>query len=163
MTNTLKYLGLILIFFFIGFIIRDLFFDFSHSQIANKTISIGSRTVSGQFYSHILFTLSIGILPLLYLIIKKITKITFLNKGLISFGIIVVCGISLWLFRIFQLKNRFQNISDFYNGSEIKTEPNFSTMSLNSMNFGLYLFIGFLIGTVLSILIYRNQYKTATE
>ncbi len=160
MTNTLKYLGLIIIFSIIGFIIRDLFFDFSHSQITNETIIIGNRTASGQFYSHILFALSIGIIPLFYLIIKKITKINFLNKGLISFGIIVICGVSLWLFRTFQLKNRFQNISDFYNGSEIKTELNFSTMSLNSLNFGLYLFLGFIIGTILSILIFKNKNKT---
>ena len=147
----------------IGFLIRDLFFNFSHSQIANDTIIIASRTVRGQFYSHILFALSIGIIPLLYLSIKKITKINFLNKGLISCGIIVACGILLWIFRIFQLKNRFQNISEFYNGSEIKTELNFSTMNLNSLNFRLYLFIGFIIGTIMSILIFKNKNKTTTE
>ncbi|MFD2292189.1 hypothetical protein ACFSKN_14915 [Mariniflexile gromovii] len=158
MTNTLKYLGLILILSVIGFLIRDYFFDFSLSQIANKNTQIISRTMSGQFYSHILFALSFGIIPLLYLIIKKITKLNFVTQGLISCGIIVISGISLWQFRIFQLNSRLQKLSEFDIGNGIKTELNF-----DSLNFGRYLFIGFLIGTVLSILIFKNRNKTVTE
>ncbi|WKB82947.1 hypothetical protein QYR09_07875 [Cellulophaga lytica] len=158
MTNALKYLGLILILSVIGFLIRDYFFDLSLSQIANKNTQIISRTMSGQFYSHILFALSIGITPLLYLIIKKITKLNFITQGLISCGIIVISGILLWQFRIFQLNSRLQKLSEFDIGNGIKTELNF-----DSLNFGRYLFIGFLIGTVLSILIFKNRNKTVTE
>ncbi|ADY29292.1 hypothetical protein [Cellulophaga lytica] len=158
MTNALKYLGLILILSVIGFLIRDYFLDFSLSQIANKNSQITSRTMSGQFYSHILFALSIGIIPLLYLIIKKMTKLNFMNQGLVSCGIIFVCGILLWQFRIFQLNNRLQKLSEFNIGNGIQTELNF-----DNLNFGRYLFIGFLIGTILSILIFKNKNKTLTE
>ncbi|WP_272024128.1 hypothetical protein [Olleya namhaensis] len=158
MTNALKYLGLILILSIIGFLIRDYFFDFSLSQIAYEKTQIVNRTMSGQFYSHILFALSIGIIPLLYLIIRKITKLNFITQGLISCAIIVISGISLWQFRIFQLNSRIQKLSEFDIGNGIKTELNF-----DSLNFGRYLFIGFLIGTVLSILIFKNRNKTVTE
>ena len=158
MTNALKYLGLILLLSVFGFLIRDYFFDFSLSQIANENTQFVSRTTSGQFYSHILFALSIGIIPLLYLILKKITKLNFITQGLISCGIIVISGISLWQFRIFRLNSRLQKLSEFDIGNGIKTELNFE-----SLNFGRYLFLGFLIGTVLSILIFKNKNKTVTE
>ncbi|KAA5825067.1 hypothetical protein FPF71_07675 [Algibacter amylolyticus] len=158
MTNTLKYLGLILILSVIGFLIRDYFFDISFSQIENENTQIVSRNMSGQFYSHIIFALSIGIIPLLYLIIKKITKLNFMKQGLISCGIILVSGILLWQFRIFQLNSRFQKLSEFDIGNGIQTQ-----MDFDNLNFGRYLFIGFLIGTILSILIFKNRNKTVTE
>ncbi|WP_432670570.1 hypothetical protein [Flavobacterium sp. SM2513] len=158
MTNTLKYLGLILILSIIGFLIRDYFFDFSFSQITNENTRIVSRNISGQFYSHILFAISIGIIPLLYLTIKKLTKLNFMNQGLVSFGIIIVCGILLWQFRIFQLNSRLQKLSEFDIGNGIQTELNF-----DNLNFGRYLFIGFLIGTILSILIFKNKNRIVTE
>lgn len=158
MTNTLKYLGLILILFIIGFLIRDYFFDFSLSQITNENTRIVSRNISGQFYSHILFAISIGIIPLLYLTIKKLTKLNFMNQGLVSYGIMIVCGILLWQFRIFQLNSRLQKLSEFDIGNGIQTELNF-----DNLNFGRYLFIGFLIGTILSILIFNNKNKTVTQ
>jgi hypothetical protein len=158
MTNTLKYLGLILILSIIGFLIRDYFFDFSLSQITNENTRIVSRNISGQFYSHILFAISIGIIPLLYLTIKKLTKLNFMNQGLVSYGIMIVCGILLWQFRIFQLNSRLQKLSEFDIGNGIQTELNF-----DNLNFGRYLFIGFLIGTILSILIFKNKNKTVTQ
>ena len=100
MTKTLKYLGLILLLSIIGFLIRDYFFRLSFSQIANEDTQIVSQNLSRQFYSHILFALSIGIIPLLYLIIKKMTKLNFMKQGLISCGIIIVSGILFWQFRI---------------------------------------------------------------
>jgi hypothetical protein len=156
--NALKYLGLFLILSIIGFLIRDYFFDFSLSQITNENTQFISRNIREQFYSHILFAISIGIIPLLYLIIKKMTKLNFMNQGSVSCGVIVVCGILLWQFRIVQLNSRLQKLSEFDIGNGIQRELNF-----DSLNFGRYLFIGFLIGTVLSILIFKNRNKTGTE
>jgi len=158
MTNTLKYLGLILIFSVIGFLIRDYFFDLSFSQIANENTQIVSRNISGQFHSRILFALSIGIIPLFYLIIKKMTKMNFMKQGLISCAIILVSGILLWQFRIFQVNSKFQKLSEFDIGNGTKSEMNFADLDL-----GRYLFIGFLIGTILSILIFKNSNKIVTE
>jgi len=152
MKNALKYIGLSILLFVIGFLVQEPFFEISFSQLKNENTQIVSRTMSGQFYSHILFSLSIGIIPLLYLILKKITKLDFILKGFISFGIILVSGILFWQFRIFQLNNKFQKLSEFDIGNGIQSQ-----MDFNNLNLGLYLFIGFLIGTVLSILIFKNK------
>lgn len=66
-----------------------------------------------QFYSHITFALIIGIIPILYLIIKKATKFSFIKQGLIALGIIIGCGILLWQFRIYQLNNQTLKLSKF--------------------------------------------------
>ena len=163
MTNTLKYLGIILILSTFGFIISEYFFNYSFSQITNESVKIFSSGLSGQFYSHILFALSIGITPLLYFFIKKITKIDLINKGLISYGIIIGCGILFWQYRIFQLKHRFQTISEFYKGNEIQTELRFDSLRLDSLNFENYLFVGFLAGTILSTILFKSLKKTVTE
>jgi len=157
MINTLKYLGLIIVFTIIGFLIRDFFFDLSLSQIANKNVQVVSRNISGQFYSHITFALSIGIIPILYLIIKKVTKFSFIKQGLIACGIIIGCGILLWQFRIYQLNNQALELSGFNIGDEIKMQ-----MDYDHLYFGRFLFFGFIIGTVLSILIFKNRFKTVT-
>ncbi|MEL0653343.1 hypothetical protein V6246_18120 [Algibacter sp. TI.3.09] len=81
-----------------------------------------------------------------------------MKQGLISCGIILVSGILLWQFRIFQLNSRFQKLSEFDIGNGIQTQ-----MDFDNLNFGRYLFIGFLIGTILSILIFKNRNKTVTE
>tara|TARA_R100001369_G_scaffold28037_1_gene50414 strand:+ start:2761 stop:3234 length:474 start_codon:yes stop_codon:yes gene_type:complete len=156
MKNTLKYIGLLLLLTIIGFLIRNFFFELSLSQIANENIQVESRNMSGQFYSHITFALSIGIIPLLYLIIKKMTKLNFFNQGIMSYGIVIVCGILLWQFRVYQLNNQALKLVRFNVGSEIKIQ-----MGYDTLNFGRYLFFGFIIGTILSILIFKNRNNTA--
>ena len=158
MTNTLKYLGLIILSFVIGFLIRSYFFEFSFSQIATDNVEFVSRTLGGQFYSHILFALSIGIIPLLYLITKKVAKLNFMKQGLISCGIIIISGIIFWQLRLFQLKTKYQELSEYDIGNGIEVAINSA-----DLNFENYLFIGFLIGTVASILIYKYKNKKVTD
>ncbi len=154
MKNPLKYIGLILILFIIGFLLRDYFFNLSISQITNDRTQVVSRKLSGQFLSHITFALSIGILPILYLIIKKVTKLNFIHQGLISCLVIIGCGILLWQFRIFHFNHQAQYLSDLNIGNGIKLY-----LDHENLNFEVYLFTGFIVGTVLSILIFKNRAK----
>lgn len=154
MRKTLKYLGITLLLSVIGFLIRDYFFDLSLFQITNNNTHVVSRSISGQFYSQIAFALSIGVIPLLYLIIKKVTKLNFICQGLISCEIIIICGILLWQFRIFQLNNQSQNLSELNTGNGIKIQIDFDHLNLE-----WYLFFGFIVGTIVSILIFKNRSK----
>ncbi len=158
MKKTLKYVGLIIVLTLIGFLIRDYFFNISFSQLNNGNIQIVSRMSNGQFYSHLLFSLFIGAIPMLYLIVEKITKLKFLNQGLITFVLIVGSGILFWQFRIFQLKGQLQKLSEFNIGDGIKNQIN-----TKDLNFGAYLFIGFVIGAILSTLVFRRKNKTVVE
>ena len=163
MPDTLKYLFSIIVLLFIGLLISGPLFEFAYSEIENENIKIVDRNSDGQFLSHIVFALSIGITPLLYLIFKKKTKVCFFNRGLISYGIIIASGFSLWLYRILQLKNKSQTITDLYQGKETQNEFDFNSLHINNHNFEYYLLLGFIIGTILSIVIFRNLNKKVTE
>ena len=152
MRTILKYLGLVLTLTIIGFLIRNYFFELSLSQIANNNVEVVSRNMSGQFQSHIIFALTIGILPLLYLIIEKITKLELFKKGLIACGILLTSGVVLWQFRIYQLNTEVQKLSEYNIANDIKI-----SLDYENLNFGRFLFLGFLIGTIISILLLRNK------
>ena len=156
--NTLKYLGLFLLLTIIGFLVRDYFFDFSYSQLSKENVRMVNRNISGHFYTHLLFAISIGIIPLLYLTIKKITKLNFMSDGLVSCGVIVVCGILLWQFRMLQLNSKYANLPELVTKKGIKFE-----MNTAELYFERYLFLGFIIGTIISILIFKNKNKAETE
>jgi hypothetical protein len=158
MRTIIKYLGLTIILTIIGFVIRNYFFELSLSQIANNNVEIVSRNMSGQFESHIIFALTIGILPLFYLIIEKITKLVFIKNGLIACGILILSGILLWQYRIYQLNSEVQKISEYNIGNDFKT-----SLDYDNLNFSRFLFFGFLIGTIISILIFRNRNKNHAE
>ncbi len=152
MKNTLKYVGLILIFTVTGFLIWDIFFELSLSQIANGNIEIISQKIGGKFNLNAKFALIMGIIPLLYLIIRKITKLKFNYQSLISITLIILSGTLTWQFRIFQLNNQFDTSTKLNPANQLKTQIN-----LRELNFELYIFIGFIIGTFASILIFKNN------
>ncbi|WP_127845490.1 hypothetical protein [Psychroflexus aestuariivivens] len=98
------------------------------------------------------FALIMGIIPLLYLIIRKITKLKFNYQSLISITLIILSGTLTWQFRIFQLNNQFDTSTKLNPANQLKTQIN-----LRELNFELYIFIGFIIGTFASILIFKNN------
>jgi hypothetical protein len=152
MKKTLISLGLIIGFTGIGFLIKDYFLNLSFSLLETQNTQIVYKTLSGQFQSHLLFSLSIGIIPLLYLVIKKVTQLKFQNQGLITLVIILGCGILSWLFRIFQLNDQIQKLSKFNLRNSIQSTIDFQSLSLD-----IYLFVGFLIGDTISILIFKSK------
>ena len=158
MRNALFYLGAVIVSTIIGFLVFDYFFDASFSQISNNNVQVVSRNLSGQFYTHITFALSIGSIPIFYLIMTKMTNLFTIKHRLSAFGIIIVSGILLWQLRVYQLNSQSQKLSRLNISNEIKMQFDYE-----QLYFGIFLFVGFLLGTVLSILIFRNRNKTLEE
>ena len=157
MNKTLKYIVAILVLLVFGFFIRDYFLIFSFSQINNANFNKNDliHNLSGQIYFHLLFAFSIGLIPLFYLAIKKITKIKFISNGLISCILIVSCGVLAWQCRIYQLNRLLKTLSRFNMGRGSKSEMDL----LGNLNFAPYILIGFFIGAILSFLIFRKTNK----
>jgi len=149
---------MILVLTVIGFLIRGSFFDISLSLLNKKDVKIVSYTVSGQFRSHLIFALSIGIVPLLYIISDKISGLTSRNQTIATLGIIFGCGILGWQLRIVQLNYKLRRLSEYDFGDNIK-----SSMDFQNLNFGKYLFIGFLIGALVSTLIFKIKNQQQNE
>ena len=154
MKNSLKYIALILISTVVGFLIWNTFFELSLTQLSKENINIVSRKMGDQFFLRSLFALSFGIIPLLYLILRKIKKLKFMTQGIISLVIIFLSGILFWQFRIFQLNNRFEKLNT------IKIDDgNQMEINISELNFEIFLLVGFIIGIAINILIFRNKLK----
>lgn len=153
MKKTLLYLGLILLFFIAGFWMGDYFINFSIHQISNNGLQVAARRMSSPFFVRTTFALAIAALPLLYLLFKTITKTHFLNRGFIASCLILGFGIIFWGLRIYQLNyysKRLKNL-DLQNDLIIQVD-------YENLNFQLYLFIGFFLGTLLSILFLNKKF-----
>jgi len=158
MKKNLLYFGVVVLLIILGFTIWKFFSTYSLEQLNKENISVVTFQIGSQFNSNLFFALSLGTIPLLHLIITKLANLKSINQHLISIGIIIGCGILLWQYRISQLNKLSQNLSDFNIGNGIKMQLDF-----NNLNFERYLFIGFLVGAIMSILIFRNRTKKITE
>lgn len=154
MKRILIYFGLTLSLLIAGFLIWRFFLDLSFSQIDKQDIQIISTKMTGQFKLHLIFTLIIGAIPIIYAIVDRLSKLKSLNQGLIAIGIIISFGLVFWQLRIFQVNKQIQQLSHFNLGEKIQ-----NTMNFESLNFGIYLLAGFLFGGLISILIFKRKNK----
>lgn len=158
MKEVIRYLVIILVFALLGNFIRDYFFDFSINQIINPNYQIVYRNIVAQIYAHGFVVIAIGIIPLLYLIVSKIAKINFIYKGLIATGIIIGTGLLFWQFRVVQLYFQSRMFSNLNSSIDIVNQVYFE-----DLNFEKYLLVGFFIGTLISILIFRYLIKKEVQ
>ena len=152
MTHTLKYIGIILLFVIFGFLTRGNFYDISFSKLDLYQAQIQNQLITSQFLNHLLFSLFVGSIPLLYFIVKKIRNLSFMYHGLISYLIIVSCGILFWQLRILKLNIEFKKLSEFSYPNGVNPLIDLTNLRLES-----YLLLGFIVGTMLSIFIFKNK------
>ena len=152
MKKTLIYFGLALSLIIAGFLIWNFFLDLSFSQIDKQDIQIISTKMTGQFKSNLIFAFSIGLIPIIYGIVEKLSKLKSWNQGLIVLSTIISCGLLSWQLRIFQINKQIQQLSDFNLGEGIQ-----NTINYKNLNFGIFLLIGFLVGGLISTLIFKRK------
>ena len=139
-------------FILIGLFIHRSFLELSLSMVKNENVQLTRNIIAGQFGSKFIFAILSGFIPIIYFIIQKITKISFLYKGLITIGLIMGTGILFWFVRVFIIKRQLQVYSNIEFPNEMK--PSYL---INGFNFENYLFFGFIIGAFISILIFRPK------
>ncbi|MBW1297924.1 hypothetical protein [Aquimarina litoralis] len=142
----------------IGVLTHKYFLDFSFSLLNKRNVTLVASSVGIQFKNHLFFIVSMGIFPLLYLISEKFTRPKSPRRIMTNLALILGTGIVCWLLKIFQLNNLFKKLSAFNIAFGVQ-----NTMDIQNLNFGKYLFIGLLIGTLLSILIFRKKNTLVEE
>lgn len=155
MKSILKYFALTLLFIVVGFLIKDYFYTLSINQIDNGSVVMNSTTMSGQFSQHLIFSLVIGSIPIFYLMVDKLAHLKNSKQALIVTALIIGCGILMWQFRIFQLNFQLEKFSELFKDSGIQ-----NTVDFTKLNFGMYIFIGFFIGSMFSVLFFRKKSKS---
>jgi len=151
MKKTIIYIGLTLSLIIFGFKTAQLFLDISISELNLNNVSITWITMIGQFQQNILYTIVIGLLPLLYFISSKISRVNSQRQKISIILITLIIGVLIWQFRIYQLNLMFESFT------EIKLNVGNKTMFLaKDLKLEFYLFSGFIIGALISALTLRQ-------
>ncbi len=148
-----KYLlFLILGFFFmiIGYLMHKLFFEVSLSLLNDWQTIIFEGSLVQAIDARRMFALIIGSIPVLYLIVEKLTKLKTLRHRLIVTSITIGFGILFWLFRIFNLNNSFKKLSNFETLETLDI-----SISAEVLNLELFLLIGLVFGALFSVIFFR--------
>ncbi len=153
MKNTFLYIIFVFGCFILGYLIHDSFFKISLSQLNVGRIQIIMPSISDMFYSKVFFSITLGLLPLLYLSIDEYIKLKTVQK-LLAFSIIVFSGILFWQFKVFQLNQTFETIISLETQNE-----NLNTFSFKNLNITLYVFLGFILGTLMTFIVFRSYKK----
>ncbi|PIE48453.1 MAG: hypothetical protein CSA40_00395 [Flavobacteriales bacterium] len=137
-----KHLLTIVIFGAVGFLLRDFCYNLPMSYSVGIIDTSVSDQMKGSVKFRFLFPLIIAMVPLLNLFVKKVTKGK--AKALAVYFIILYCGLSFMIFKIMRLILFLE-----------QGEP----MYLRSMNLDLYMFAGFITGTIISMIIFVEKTK----
>lgn len=144
-------------FILIGFVIYRPFLEISLSLITNENIQLDQYRINGGFYSKLYFSVLMGYIPVTYYLIQKKTNIHFFTDGLyIVLCIIGCCSVS-WVLRCFYLSDKFKDLSIY----DLNSEKN-PSFSIENFYLELYLLFGFLIGAIISFIIFKRKEKKLT-
>lgn len=150
--------GLSLTLIFMAFLLRDWFLSYSIIQIKDENIFFEESWKSpNQVFPMFIFALSFVILPFLQLFVKKICKLTSLKKQIISTCIIITSGLTFYVLRVIYLKYITEQINDLLQRAEFATENDVPRIRLEDMYLEFYLLAGLIVGSLLTILIYRRK------
>jgi hypothetical protein len=148
MKKILTHTGLAILLFVFGFVSSKGFTELSISLLDLNGINIAVTSIKSQFNESLLFSIALGIIPLILLTVNKISgSLSGLkNDYLLPIGLIILTGTITWILRIFVLNNKIERINSFDLGENIQ-----QTLSLDTLNFSIYLLSGFIIGGIVSI------------
>lgn len=145
----------------IGFFVRDLFLSFSMTYISGEKISFeNSWKLPYQTFPYLLFILSFAIIPILYLLVKKICRLNTLSRKSISIILIITSGLILLASRIMYLKFKAAQINEMLQRAEFANEAEIPRIKFEEVHLEVFLLIGLGIGTLITLLIFGRRKKT---
>jgi len=142
----------------VGFFVRDLFLSFSMTYISGEKISFeNSWKLPYQTFPYLLFILSFAIIPFLYLLTKKICGLNNSYRNSISIILIITSGLILLASRIMYLKFKASQINEMLQRAEFANETAIPRIKFEDVHLEIFLLIGLIIGTLITLLIFRRR------
>ena len=154
MKKALIYIGLTIALIVVGFLTGQRFMNISISELNLNGISLVWKSLSGQFNQNLIFSIAIGLIPLLHFISSKFAKVNSIQSRIIVFVTIISSCIIFWQFRIIQLNRLFEKYNEFNTDKGIK-----NSYFSEDLNFGLFLMLGFFIGAIIITMTYKQLNK----
>ncbi|MBE9600244.1 hypothetical protein [Pedobacter sp. MC2016-24] len=150
-------IGLSLLLCIIGFFVRDFFLSFSMTYIMGEKISFEkSWQLPYQTFPCLLFIICFGLIPFLYLLVKKTCELNSLYRKLSSIIFIITSGLILLVSRVMYLKFKASQINNMLQRAEFADGAEIPRIRFEEVNLEIFLIIGLAIGTLITILIFRK-------
>lgn len=152
MKKVLLYIGIIIVLFIVGFMLYNYFMELSFLFLNKEDVKVFSNSIFGRFSSRLFFALRISVIPLFYVWVHYFSNLKDLRQKILTYLLIIAGGILSWQCRIVVLNYLLSKLS------EINTQAGIdNSMSLENLDFDSYLLIGYAIGAIVSILVFRNR------
>lgn len=152
MNEYYKIIGLTILCFLAGIMLWSEFFMLSVNEIKDTKLIVnmnGIRTLTAGRY---LFAVTVGLIPLLHFGVSKFSNIKSASQKLISFFIILVCGLAVWQTRIMtEIIKAQKDISI----TEAIDPQFYSEYPLNKLKPHIYLTLGVAMGVIVSAGIFK--------
>lgn len=156
-------IGLSFLLCIVGFFVRDFFLSFSMTYIMGEKISFEkSWQLPYQTFPFLLFIISFGLIPFLYLLVKKICELNTLYRKLASIILIITSGLIALISRIMYLKFKASQINEMLQRAEYADGAEIPRIRFEEVHLEIFLIIGLGIGTLVTILIFRKRKKINT-
>ena len=140
----LLFIGSTLVLALFGFLIHPFFTQLSFFQLNEvKIYAVETGTTEKLRW---IFCIAFSFMPLLFLALQKMLKLTDFKQKIFAVLAIFIAGIIFWQFKINSLKSIYE-----------KLDPS-HYFALEDLNLELYLLLGFIIGAILGgISLYRYK------
>ncbi|WP_353164180.1 hypothetical protein [Empedobacter brevis] len=159
-----RIIGLSFLLCFIGFLTRDFFLSYSMTVITGENMLFDkSWELPYQSFPLAVFIFSFGIIPFLYLLVKKVCKLTTPTSQYVSIILIITSGLLFYALRILYLKVKAAKIHDLLQRAEFAEGAEIPSIRFEEVNLEIYLLTGLIAGTLLSILMYRKKAGKGVE
>ena len=150
MKITLKYFILFLCFAIGGYLIYDVFFSQSLSQLKSNNLAFSTSSLTGQFNGFFMFCIAIGAIPLLYLFAHLIAKLQSRKQSTLVYSIIIVTGLIFWQLRI----NYLNGVIEPFN-KNIATQGIQNSIDIGNLKFSKYVLFGLISGAIIGSGIFK--------
>jgi hypothetical protein len=139
--------------FFLGYSLNELFFNYSRSLLILGVVPLENRNSQNTEIGAIVLGVVFGMLPLFHLLMVKASKLNTVIKHILSMALVLTSGLIFWRLRIFGLNTELKQLNDYTASNKLPLTP----VAVADLKFDIYLLMGFLVGTLIAILIFRDQ------
>lgn len=119
-------------------------------------IKVVNRNPDKIVTPNLIYAIAIGIIPLLFIIVKRFATLKSINQRVITVMAIVIGGFLCWQIRLFQLKEVLRSSPEFRIRERGTTIDHFN---FEIFYLERYLFLGFIIGGGISLYFFNKRNK----
>ncbi|WP_370392449.1 hypothetical protein [uncultured Winogradskyella sp.] len=139
--------------FVLGYSLNEFFFRYSKSLLVLGIVPLENRTIQDKDIGAIVLGLAFGLLPLFHLLMVKASKLNTAIKHSLSMALVLTSGLIFWRLRIFGLNTELKQLNDYIASNKLPLTP----VAVTDLKFDIYLLMGFLVGALIAILIFRDK------